>query len=131
MLQEQYKVNKEKQYITQLVSQLERQGYNEIKSRIDKEHLPAEISMVQSEDKYIPDVTGKINSHKHYFEVAVKTTEAEEEGKLISKWMVLSKIASMKGGRLKLYAPPGNYTFLQKLVNKHNIEAGVYKLPAQ
>lgn len=128
MLQEQYKVNKEKHYISQLVAHIEKQGYKEIKSRIDKEHLPAEISMVKSMDKYIPDVTGKINTHKHYFEVAVKTSEAKEEEKLISKWMALSKIASMKGGRLKLYAPPGNYTFLQKIVRKYNIEAGVYKL---
>ena len=128
MLQEQYQVNKEKEYISTLVSQLERQGYDEIKSRIDDEHKPAEISVVKSKDKYVPDVTGKINANKHYFEVAVKTTEEEERKQLVSKWMVLSKIASMKGGMLKLYAPPGNYTFLQKMVNKHNIEAGVYKL---
>jgi hypothetical protein len=62
---------------------------------------------------------------KHYSEVALKD---DNEKKLVTKWKVLSFLASMKRGKLHLLAPRGHRTFAQKMVNIHKINAVIHTL---
>tara|TARA_R110000772_G_scaffold180002_3_gene291292 strand:+ start:737 stop:1093 length:357 start_codon:yes stop_codon:yes gene_type:complete len=62
---------------------------------------------------------------KHYSVVALKN---EDPKKTIAKWKVLSFLASMKRGKLHLFAPSGHKKYTEKLVNNHDINAVVHTL---
>ena len=68
------------------------------------------------------DATGVSRGRKSYFEIALKT---EDVRRRISKWMLLSTMALMKGGKLFLFAPKGHKTFAEKVVKKHLLNAEI------
>jgi hypothetical protein len=62
---------------------------------------------------------------KHYSVVALKN---EHPKKTVTKWKVLSFLASMKKGKLHLLAPIGHKTFAEKLVNTYQIDAVIHSI---
>lgn len=62
---------------------------------------------------------------KHYSVIALKN---ENLKKTVSKWKVLSFLASMKRGKLHLLAPNGHKAFTEKLVNTNDINAVIHTL---
>ena len=62
---------------------------------------------------------------KSYTEIALKSDSPQ---KLVTRWKLLSLMASMKHGKLFLLAPKGHKMFTLNLVNKYNINATIYSL---
>ncbi len=62
---------------------------------------------------------------KHYTDIALKSDKPQ---KLVTRWKLLSLVASLKNGKLFLLAPKGHKTFTKKLVEQYNINAVVYSL---
>lgn len=81
----------------------------------------------QTKDTVImPDLTYTTRGGtKHYSEIALKT---EKDQDLVTKWKFLSRLASMKSGKLHLLAPKGHLMFTRNLVKKYNIQAQVHSI---
>ena len=62
---------------------------------------------------------------KHFTEVALKRENKEE---LITRWKLLSLMASLKKGKLHLLTPRGHKSFTERLVENHNINAVIHSL---
>ncbi|MBT8220175.1 MAG: hypothetical protein KJP00_10130 [Bacteroidia bacterium] len=62
---------------------------------------------------------------KSYTEIALKSDSPQS---LVTRWKLLSLMASMKQGKLHLLAPKGHKMFTQKLVDQYNINAIVHSL---
>lgn len=62
---------------------------------------------------------------KHYTDIALKNDNTQQ---LVTRWKLLSLMASMKNGKLHLLTPRGHKMFTQRLVNKYNIEASIHSL---
>ncbi len=62
---------------------------------------------------------------KSYTDIALKSNSPQ---KLVTRWKLLSLMASMKRGKLFLLAPKGHKMFTQKLVDNYNINATIYSL---
>ena len=62
---------------------------------------------------------------KSYTDIAIKTDDPQ---KLVTRWKLLSTMASLKKGKLYLLAPKGHKMFTQKLVNDYNINATIHSL---
>ncbi len=72
------------------------------------------------------DMSFKLNGKTRYFsEIALKTEKVQS---LVTKWKLLSMMASMKGGKLFLLAPKGHKMFTEKIVERYNINAIIYSL---
>ena len=63
-----------------------------------------------------------LRGRKSYVEIAIKTENVQRR---ISKWNLLSTLATMKSGKLFLFAPKGHQTFTEKIVKKHLLNAAV------
>lgn len=76
--------------------------------------------VIQADMSYITS-----SGAKHYSDIALKT---ENTKKLVSKWKLLSFMASSKRGKLHLLAPNGHKAFTRKLIDRHNINAQIHSL---
>ena len=82
-------------------------------SKSTKEEIQADLSFITH------------NGAKHYSEVALKN---ENPKALVTRWKVLSFLASVKKGKLHLLVPNGHKSFTERLVNRHNIDALIHSI---
>ncbi len=101
-----------------------KRGFKSIKANLEDYETPAQFSR-ENGNPIIPNVTGMQSSGKSYVEVATKTENVQE---LISKWKLLSTVASVKGGKLYLLAPRGHKAFTENIVKDYNLDARVVSL---
>ena len=107
---------------------VKKKGYEDIRvDLLDGYEAPSKLVRQNSdtEDVYIPDVTGVKRGRKDYFEVVIKSDEAS---KLASKWQLLGTVARMKRGELYLVVPKGHFRFATDVVKRYGIEAEVIKI---
>jgi len=64
-------------------------------------------------------------SSKSFTEIALKS---ESPRNLVTRWKLLSLMASMNRGKLHLLTPRGHKQFTQKLVETHNINALIHSI---
>ena len=102
-----------------------KKGFDSIKANADGYETPAKIRLKDSEDYFIPDVTGVVNGRKSYFELGMKVTD---ERQLVTKWRLLSDLASLKHGKLYLAVPRGHMAFTNRILADYPIQAEVVKL---
>ena len=67
---------------------------------------------------FTPDMTGQRRTNKFYLEIALKS---EDSRQLVSKWKLMSTLASMKGGKLYLLAPRGHKAFVANILEHHQL----------
>lgn len=92
------------------------EGYDDPKvftNRNTQDIVQADISFVSS------------GGAKNYTDIALKD---EDPQRLVTKWKLLSVMASIKRGKLYLLAPKGHKMFTQRLVDQYNINAIVHSL---
>ncbi len=107
-------------YITKAIDWAKKRGYSAIKANHEEFETPTQFTKPNEDQPYIPDVTGRKRNKKIYIEVATKT---EDTRRRITKWKLLSTLASMKGGKFFLLAPHGHKAFTQRLMDKYNLNA--------
>ena len=103
-----------------------KKGFDNIKANAEGYETPSKIRRGKDSDEYyIPDVTGEVNGRKSYFELGMKV---DDERELVSKWRLLSMLASRKHGKLYLAVPRGHMAFTNRILADYPIQAEVVKL---
>jgi len=100
-------------------------GYQDVKANTAGYETPSKLTRPKEEGAFIPDATGLLNGRKSYFELAQKTDDLQE---VITKWKLLSNLASIKNGKLFLVVPHGNLAFTNRILNNYPIQAEVIKM---
>ncbi|TDB64466.1 hypothetical protein [Arundinibacter roseus] len=111
--------------IVSVVKWAQSHGFKDICANIEGYETPKSYERTQDKQVFTPDVTGVNMFNKHYLEVSMKTDKLMKD---ISKWKLLSELASMKGGKLYLMAPRGHVRFTRDVITQHNIPAEVIKI---
>ena len=118
-------LNKE-QYLNEAIAWVKKRSVSSLKS-VDESY--------ESPKKYINKLTEKAVqadisylSHKGEQFYVVISLKAEDHRELVSKWKLLSIMATLKRGKLILLAPKGNKMFTDQIVNQYKINAIVYSL---
>ncbi|MEI7586130.1 hypothetical protein [Runella sp.] len=112
-------------YILEVVKWLKKRGFEEIRANVEGYETPIGYALQSDEEKYIPDVTGRLFSENSYFEVVLKT---DKVSRTISKLRLLSTLAAAKGGKLFLMTPRGHFNFAKDIALQHQIHAEVIKI---
>ena len=112
----------------QVITYVEKSGYDEIKADFEGYESPASLTMMSQDITLTPDFTAKRGERKFYFELVIKNPEKEDQIMLISKWKALEMIAKRKGGSLGLFVPRGSFKFATDLVRDNDIDAKLIKL---
>lgn len=112
--------------IQQTVDFASKRGYENIKAQ-HLEDFEDPISMERKQDgvTFVPDVTAYKHGKKCYFVVALKGGDVTQT---VSKWRLLETLANMRGSKLFLMVPRGNFRFTNDLVSTYNINAELIKL---
>ncbi|HMP23722.1 MAG TPA: hypothetical protein PKC76_06300 [Saprospiraceae bacterium] len=118
---------KDQRWIQTMIDKIVKpRGYSDIKANLEGYEPPARLSRREEEDEaYVPDATAVSYGRKMYFELAVKT---DREREVVSKWKLMSRLASAKAGKFFLIAPRGHVAFAQRLVKLYDISAEVIRI---
>ena len=115
-----------KTYFKKAIDWAKSRPFKKVRSVAEGYDDPRSFYHKQSQQHISPDITIETNRGiKHYTEIALKS---EHPQKQVTKWKLLSMLASMKRGKLYLLAPKGHKMFAQRLVKKYNINALVYNI---
>jgi len=126
MLQANVESGKYNESMERAVDYVENLGFDNIKARYEGYDDPAGLKMKGKEKTFVPDITATKNGGKYYFEIADRTEKPEE---VVGKWKLMSTLAEMKNGDLRIFVPYGSMKYTNDILNKKNITAEVIKLP--
>ena len=113
-------------YFDKAINWLSGKLYSELKSFHTEHENPSSFNNKSTGGQVQPDISFKLNNAgQYYMEISLKTDQVQA---LVTKWKLLSMMASMKRGKLYLLAPKGHKMFTQKLVQDYNINAIIYSL---
>ena len=107
-----------KRYFKKVINWAKNRGISNIKANYEGHEQPTVFTKVEGEKPFTPDVTGKKYDNKFYIEIATKSENVQRK---VSKWKLLSTLASMKGGKLFLLAPKGHKAFAERILKKHHL----------
>ncbi|MEM9931031.1 MAG: hypothetical protein AAF840_14510 [Bacteroidota bacterium] len=118
---------KDAELITLLLDKVvKKKGFENIRANAEGYETPAKIRRGKDTEEYfIPDVTGEVNGRKSYFELGMKS---DDERELVTKWRLLSSLANYKHGKLYLAVPRGHMAFTNRILADYPIQAEVVKL---
>lgn len=100
-------------------------GFEDIRARHGEFDEPAKLTMMGEDKTFIPDITATKNGGKYYFEIADRTEDASE---IVGKWKLMSTLAEMKNGDLRIFVPYGSMKYTTEILEKKNIKAEIIKL---
>ncbi len=118
---------KDAELITLLLDKIvKKKGFENIYANAEGYETPAKIRRSKdSEEYFIPDCTGEVNGRKSYFELGMKS---DNERELVTKWRLLSSLASYKHGKLYLALPPGPLACTDRILAEYPLQAAVFTL---
>ncbi len=100
-------------------------GFSNIKANTEDYEIPAGFTRKGETEAYVPDISGSKLGGKSYVEIALKTEDNDDQ---VSKYKLLSTMASIKSGKLYLLAPKGHKAYVDKMVKQYNISADVISI---
>ena len=100
-------------------------GFDKVKANYDGHENPKSWIRSKTEKPITPDITGVKHGKKNYVEVALKTEDTRRQ---VTKWKLLSLLASQQGGKFYLLAPRGHKAHTVKLVSKYGLAAEVISI---
>ena len=117
----------EETYFEKAIEWAKKSGFSNIKANFEEYEHPVPFSKPgEEEDEAImPDITGLRTGGKSYIEIAVKTEDTVSK---VTKWKLLSTLASRKGGKLFLLTPRGHKRFAEEMVKAHNLNAVIISI---
>jgi hypothetical protein len=125
MLAEARTGEKYQELLERAVEMVESRGFDQIRTQLDGYDEPQPFLQQKEDITYVPDISAKNDKGKFYFEIAQKTEDVEH---LVSKWKLLSTVASMKKGGLNILIPYGHNRFTEEIIDQYNIKANLIKL---
>ncbi len=118
--------NKKEAFYQKITNWANKKGFEKIKANTEGYETPKSFTRqtgTEEESAVTPDVTAINHGAKCYFEIAVKPNDRSLRRRLVSKWKLLSFLAERKGGQLYLFAPHGNKSFTQGIIEQYGIKA--------
>jgi len=113
-------------YLQKAVKWAEKNANASLKSISEGYEDPQIFTSKETQEEFQADISFVTHGGvKHYSVVALKDQDLK---KTVTKWKVLSFMASMKKGQLHLLAPNGHKAFAEKLIEKHHINAVIHAL---
>jgi len=109
---------KKQSYFQRAINWAKKRSLSNLKANHEDFETPSQFSKEDEERPYIPDITGRKMGKKFYVEIALKV---ENVSRVVSKWKLLSTLASMKGGKLYLLAPRGHKAFVERVMEKYHL----------
>lgn len=98
-------------------------GYSSIKASFEEDFEDTNSFVGSSNgDPVTPDITAQSSTGKSYFEIAQKTSQKQG---LITKWKLLSRLATMKNGQFVIFVPYGHKSFAERIVEDNRIQAKI------
>lgn len=98
-------------------------GYSSIKASFEEDFEDTNTFVRSSNGNSVaPDITAQSSTGKSYFEIAQKTSSKQG---LITKWKLLSRLATMKNGQFVVFAPYGHKSFAERIIENHRIQAKI------
>lgn len=125
MLQDSVLTDQYQESIEQALNHVKNSGYNDIRARCEGYDNPSTLKMKDSSEGFTPDITASKFGGKYYFEIANRD---EKQVEVISKWKLLSTLATMKQGELKIFVPYGSMKYASEIVKNKDIKAELIKL---
>jgi hypothetical protein len=113
-------------YFDSALKWVRRKAHLSIKANFDGYDSPKAFTNSRTKNKVCPDISfvGPRGS-KNFTEIALKQ---DDHQRLVSRWKLLSTLASIKNGTLYILAPRGHRSFAERLVDSYSIKAKVYSL---
>ena len=113
-------------YLDKALNWVSKKSNNAFKARVNGYEAPKVFKNKNTGEEIQADFSFQTQGGtKSYTEIALKSDSPQ---KLVTRWKLLSLMASMKQGNLFLLAPKGHKKFTQKLVNQYNINATINSL---
>lgn len=110
-----------KVYLRKALDWVEKRDFQEVRSVLEGYDPPMSFTSSTSQLEVQPDITAlKGGTSKSYIEVALKSDTPEDT---VTRWKLLSTLASMKNGQLFLLIPRGHKAFAAGLVETHSLNA--------
>jgi len=115
-----------KDYFKKALDWVNAKSTTSIKALTEGYEAPKIFTNTQTQDHVQADISFTTQGGaKHFTDIALKH---DDKQKLVTRWKLLSIMASIKKGKLHLLAPKGHKMFTQKLVSKYNINALIHSL---
>lgn len=105
-------------YYQKAINWATKRGWSNIKANQEGYEQPTQFNRSKDDETFVPDITGRRRTNKHYAEIALKT---DTKRRVITKWKLLSTLAGMKGGKLFLLAPHGHRAFVDRILKRHQL----------
>lgn len=115
-----------KKWIEKAINWASRRSGGALKAKHDDYESPKVFTNTSTEEEVQADISFVTRSGaKNYTDIALKSDRPQ---KLITRWKLLSMMASLNRGKLYLMAPRGHKMFAKRLVDKYKIRAEVVSL---
>lgn len=125
MLQETRSKTSYEKWLSDVIQQIKKQGYDNIRADLNEYEPPNQLIGKTKKLNFTPDATATKNEGKAYFEISTKMDNPSD---LINKWKLLETLAHMKNGKFEIYVPHGHMKFTEEIVRVNNINAILKKL---
>src|SRR5690606_229614 len=105
--------------LKETVEYLSSKGYESIKAPIAGFETPKSYHKKNSDVVIMPDIVAERAGIKHYFEIGLKTEDAQL---LQSKWQFLETLSEMRNQKFKIITRRGHYRFTDDLLRELNLD---------
>lgn len=105
-------------YFQKAITWAKKNRLTNIKANWEDFDAPSGFHRKGEDASIVPDITGRKLGKKFYIEIAMK---ADNMKKKVSKWKLLSTLASLKGGKLYLLAPRGHKAGVQRELKRFDL----------
>ena len=113
------------EYFEKAIEWAQRKSSSDFKANFEGYETPRSFKNKNSSDEETPDISFVTHGATSFVDIAVKSGDVQ---RLITRWKLLSIMASIKSGKLYLLAPKGHKMFTEKIVKEYSINARVSSL---
>jgi len=113
------------QTIQNAIQKLKSLGFDEFKTDLPDYEQPNGFQQKNGTTKFVPDIVALRKGKKAYIEIAKKTDQIKP---LVSKWKLLSTIASLNEVVFGIITPKGTVKFTKEVMETYNISANLIRI---
>ena len=103
---------------------INKRNVESLKVNLEGYEIPNGFKSSRTNEPVIPDMTFlDRHGNKNYVEIAFKQENFWHE---LTKWKLLSSMASFKKGKLYLLTPKGHKSYITKQIEEHDVKALIF-----